>query len=32
MARWEASGRTIVSGDDRVPRVMGIVNLTPDSF
>jgi dihydropteroate synthase len=32
MARWEASGRTILSGDDREPRVMGIVNVTPDSF
>src|SRR3954447_22108180 len=30
MSRWEACGRTIVSG--RVPRVMGIVNVTPDSF
>jgi dihydropteroate synthase len=28
--RWEACGRTIVAG--RVPRVMGIVNATPDSF
>ena len=32
MLRWEASGRTILSGDDREPGVMGIVNLTPDSF
>jgi dihydropteroate synthase len=32
MAIWEASGRTILSRDDRVPRVMGIVNVTPDSF
>lgn len=30
MAYWEARGRTIVSGT--VPRVMGIVNVTPDSF
>lgn len=28
--RWEARGRTII-GDD-VPKVMGIVNVTPDSF
>jgi len=28
--RWEAKGRIIV-GDD-VPKVMGIVNVTPDSF
>jgi dihydropteroate synthase len=28
--RWEAQDRTIVC--DRVPRVMGIVNVTPDSF
>jgi dihydropteroate synthase len=32
MTRWEASGRTIVAVDDPVPRVMGIVNATPDSF
>ena len=30
MTRWEARGRAIVT--DRVPRVMGIVNVTPDSF
>jgi dihydropteroate synthase len=30
MTRWEACGRAIVAGD--VPRVMGIVNVTPDSF
>src|SRR5882757_1995687 len=30
MRRWEACGRAIVA--DRVPRVMGIVNVTPDSF
>jgi dihydropteroate synthase len=28
--RWEARDRAIVT--DRVPRVMGIVNVTPDSF
>ena len=32
MTRWEASGRTILGGDDPVPKVMGIVNATPDSF
>ncbi len=32
MARWEACGRTILSDDDPIPKVMGIVNLTPDSF
>lgn len=30
MSVWEARGRLVVSG--RVPRVMGIVNVTPDSF
>ncbi len=30
MMRWEACGRAIVA--DGVPRVMGIVNVTPDSF
>ena len=30
--RWQARGRTIVSRDDPIPRVMGIVNVTPDSF
>src|SRR3954463_15723640 len=30
MTRWEACGRTIVADD--VPKVMGIVNVTPDSF
>ncbi len=30
MRTWEACGRTIVN--DRIPRVMGIVNVTPDSF
>ena len=30
MRYWEACGKAIVT--DRVPRVMGIVNVTPDSF
>ena len=30
MTRWEACGRAIVA--DGVPKVMGIVNVTPDSF
>lgn len=30
MTRWEACGRAIVAGG--VPKVMGIVNVTPDSF
>jgi dihydropteroate synthase len=30
--RWEGRGRTLAGGDDAVPRVMGIVNVTPDSF
>ena len=29
---WEARGRTVVSASDPVPKVMGILNLTPDSF
>ncbi len=32
MTPWEACGRTILAASDRVPKVMGIVNLTPDSF
>jgi dihydropteroate synthase len=32
LGRWEARGRTIVRADDAIPKVMGIVNLTPDSF
>ena len=32
LIRWEARGREILPALDRVPRVMGIVNLTPDSF
>jgi dihydropteroate synthase len=31
-ARWEARGRTIVRSEDPIPKVMGIVNATPDSF
>ncbi|AGA30884.1 dihydropteroate synthase [Singulisphaera acidiphila] len=30
MRTWEARGRLVLA--DRVPRVMGIVNVTPDSF
>jgi dihydropteroate synthase len=30
--RWEACGWTILGAADPVPKVMGIVNLTPDSF
>jgi dihydropteroate synthase len=29
---WEARGRMVLSGSDAVPKVMGILNLTPDSF
>jgi dihydropteroate synthase len=29
---WEARGRTVLSADDPIPKVMGILNLTPDSF
>ena len=32
MPRWEALGRVIVGDDDPSPRVMGVVNVTPDSF
>jgi dihydropteroate synthase len=32
MARWEARGRTILADGDLIPKVMGILNLTPDSF
>ena len=32
MTRWEALGQTIIPADDPAPRVMGIVNVTPDSF
>ena len=31
-APWHVRGRTILGRDDPVPKVMGIVNLTPDSF
>ncbi len=30
--RWEARGQAILGPTGRVPKVMGIVNLTPDSF
>ena len=30
MRHWEACGRAILA--DRAPRVMGVVNVTPDSF
>jgi dihydropteroate synthase len=30
--RWDARGRVIVAADNSIPMVMGIVNLTPDSF
>jgi dihydropteroate synthase len=29
---WTARGRTILGENDPIPKVMGIVNLTPDSF
>ncbi len=29
---WQARGRTIISAAAAAPKVMGIVNLTPDSF
>ena len=32
MTRWEARDRTIRAADDAIPGVMGIVNITPDSF
>src|SRR4051794_17139895 len=32
MGRGEAGGRAILGSADRVPRIMGIVNVTPDSF
>ena len=32
MPRWDARDRTILAENERVPRVMGIVNVTPDSF
>jgi dihydropteroate synthase len=32
MPNWEARGTTIIEGSGSVPKVMGIVNVTPDSF
>ncbi len=32
MTRWEARDRTLRTADDTIPGVMGIVNITPDSF
>jgi len=32
MTRWDARDRTILAAGDPIPRVMGIVNITPDSF
>src|SRR5271157_840994 len=32
MTRWEARDRTIRAAGDAIPGVMGIVNITPDSF
>jgi dihydropteroate synthase len=32
MPRWEALGRAIVTATDPSPKVMGVVNVTPDSF
>jgi len=32
MTRWEARDRPILAAGDPIPRVMGIVNITPDSF
>ncbi len=32
MIRWEARDRTIRAAGDPIPGVMGIVNITPDSF
>jgi dihydropteroate synthase len=32
MARWEACGQEILGDGYPIPKVMGIVNLTPDSF
>jgi dihydropteroate synthase len=30
--KWESRGQTIVNGPLAAPKVMGVVNLTPDSF
>ena len=32
MRQWRARDRIILAADDPVPKVMGIVNATPDSF
>src|SRR5689334_1669669 len=32
MNGWQARGRLIVPAGDPTPRVMGVVNVTPDSF
>lgn len=32
MPTWETRGTTIIEGSGAVPKVMGIVNVTPDSF
>ena len=32
MPRWEALGRAVVTDLDRGPKIMGVVNVTPDSF
>jgi dihydropteroate synthase len=32
MTRWEARDRTILREEDGIPKVMGVVNITPDSF
>jgi dihydropteroate synthase len=32
MPHWEALGRAVVTEQDRAPKVMGVVNVTPDSF
>ncbi|QEH34097.1 Dihydropteroate synthase [Aquisphaera giovannonii] len=32
MIEWKARGRAIVGAGDATPRIMGIVNVTPDSF
>lgn len=32
MTRWVARGRVIVTGEVSFPKVMGVLNVTPDSF
>jgi dihydropteroate synthase len=32
MPRWVARDRVIVDHDDHLPRIMGVINVTPDSF